>query len=249
MYTAASVYMLLRTMALVVLLAAASLAAQLALQLRWDGFHLDRSYNPRWAKCDRGYWRYPHARRDCLVFNNMTRYRFRVNTPPRIDVAVVMPSEVIGERVLPEFAHRIVERPKTIDRNSVYVIRRTGWPFNSVSVLHRLEPPRSSEGTFIGRNVGSMTFAEDRTLAALHISPHVGLLTANLGVWCALWFLVAAFAVHLRNRVRDRRGLCRRCAYNLSGLRTAKCPECGHSSNAVIDKKNRIPGNTVRQTS
>lgn len=52
---------------------------------------------------------------------------------------------------------------------------------------------------------------------------HGGYACAWLGVlWSStLWFTM------IRPRRRRRRGLCRKCGYDLAGVRNAVCPECG----------------------
>ena len=47
----------------------------------------------------------------------------------------------------------------------------------------------------------------------------------------AAWPLLQPLLKRRRRRVRETRGLCPGCAYNLSGNKTGRCPECGESCN------------------
>ena len=110
---------------------------------------------------------------------------------------------------------------------------RAGWPLYCVRGVQAKFPARNidrSRGWFAVRgSIGPFQILGQRHLPFLPVWP--GLLASSIGYGSILWLMLAA-PFELRRRWRRRRGLCIECGYDLRGIDSQKCPECG----AAVDQ-------------
>jgi hypothetical protein len=100
-----------------------------------------------------------------------------------------------------------------------------GWP----AVCMRCEFPRPFRGTLpVTGGIRLADAGADVVLdpRAIPYTPHWRGLFLNSAFYGALLWLIWLTSGTIRRRFRHRRGLCRRCGYDLRGGQTT-CPECG----------------------
>lgn len=127
--------------------------------------------------------------------------------------------------------YRAPDMPKN-DQSAVLHVYRFGWPLQSLewSITHQANPfltvSRHRWGWFEHVNDNGTT--EKR---GLPVRPVLFPFVVNTLISCALWCLIVLFPFGGYWRIRrDRRrvkGLCASCAYDLRGMKHARCPECG----------------------
>ena len=109
------------------------------------------------------------------------------------------------------------------------LIVRIGWPFRAARAWAftrhppatlGLHPPDPEHGTV------RPGWPEGFVLFYTPLWPGFALNTAFHGVLALLLWSAPGFAIR---RLRARRGRCPNCGYDLRGLSTAQCPECGAS--------------------
>jgi hypothetical protein len=122
-------------------------------------------------------------------------------------------------------------------RFRLWVFVRAGWPFEafrgwSWQLLDDLGGPNEhiSHQAFAIVRVPLLRYGVSRT--GHFLVPYYPLwpgFIANSLIYAALCWLVIAGLVSARAARRARRGLCTRCAYDLRGVTSGVCPECGQA--------------------
>lgn len=137
---------------------------------------------------------------------------------------------------------------------SYYSEQAAGWPRLALWKRHLHGVAR---GIPIQRSHGAMKIAkfqqtDDQSLPYLPIWPG---LIFNTIFWGAAWFIILAptfcSLAALKRHRRRRRGLCARCRYDLRGINSPNCPECGdkvrvrNSGNAACVAPSPLAGEGV----
>lgn len=122
-------------------------------------------------------------------------------------------------------------------RFRLWVFVRAGWPFEAFrgwnwQLIDDLGGPNEhiSHRTFANIRVPLLRYGVSQT--GHFLVPYYPLwpgFIANTLIYAALWWLLFTGLVSARSARRTRRGLCTRCAYDLRGISSGVCPECGEA--------------------
>ena len=105
----------------------------------------------------------------------------------------------------------------------------TGWPFHGLRCDRITARPLDSQAPLVRTYLPTRWRGLQISYAtALPIQPIWPGFLLNTLFYAALIAAPRPAFLWLRSRRRLRRGLCPRCAYDLRGLASAACPECGH---------------------
>ena len=130
---------------------------------------------------------------------------------------------------------RWVELPRDTAQRTGYLA--SGWPLacmvaRQADAVQQFQSVRMSassawQDAYVIRGAPNDPYA----VRLLPLRPHVTGLLGDTAFWAmglaSLFWIVA----HVRGRFRHELGHCRKCNYNLRGVTSEKCPECG----AVVD--------------
>lgn len=110
-----------------------------------------------------------------------------------------------------------------------------GWPFLSlrgwscVAIKNSSTVVRSARAGLIENVPTVSTLRGLPQTASLPYCPRWPGFIANTLFYAALWWLLFTGLITARAARRSRRGLCTRCAYDLRGIASGVCPECGQA--------------------
>jgi len=88
-----------------------------------------------------------------------------------------------------------------------------------LAMMHTDKP----DAVYLRRKVGAIT----NTLLAL-VAMALAIVSGQWPIMIVSLYIGLNFFVIVSNRRRVRKGVCLSCDYNLTGLTSATCPECGH---------------------
>ena len=114
---------------------------------------------------------------------------------------------------------------------------RAGWPLEAFHgwTWHLTEGPlgpkdRITSRTFAIANAPLLRHGASKTdQVSVPYYPLWPGFIANTLIYGALWWILFAGLISARAVRRARRGLCPRCAYDLRGVSSGVCPECGQA--------------------
>jgi hypothetical protein len=107
----------------------------------------------------------------------------------------------------------------------------TGWPFRTLASESWLywQPPPAAPAYRESLRWNLVLLSTVRGRIILPLRPIVPGLVADIAVFAAAWWLLAAAVSFVRAAGRRSRGRCVACGYDLvSAPRDLPCPECGH---------------------
>jgi hypothetical protein len=153
----------------------------------------------------------------------------------RVDQAPFLVTEVKSLEKIPRPLWAPATGFKPQERSSP-IVGAAGWPFRCAFAIldrgpdsQRVQPAlRGGYGAF-HRQISSGLFD-----GVIPFRPIPLGLIADLGLHSIAWWLLIFIVGLGRDLLRTRRGLCVHCGYDLDGLLTPVCPECGREHSRVV---------------
>lgn len=132
------------------------------------------------------------------------------------------------------FVNKYDEGPhRDASRAKHWYFVRAGWPMKALVGWKGSIKEGTTGKTFAQHAISSIPLirADHRPRERIDIpfAPLWPGFIANTLIYAALWWLLFTGLVSARSARRTRRGLCTRCAYDLRGVPSGVCPECGEA--------------------